>query len=71
MESEDKHEVNTTDDFWTQIESVLSTPCETHDNIDDVLRSYLALLEEHHGMFALHVSDEANSDLNREIHNQR
>lgn len=58
MESEDTHEVNTADDFWIQIESVLSTECETHDNIDDVLRSYLALLEKHHGMPCTPPSEE-------------
>lgn len=49
MEQEVTNEVNTTDDFWTQIESVLSKECQTHDHIDDVLRSYLELLQAHHG----------------------
>ena len=41
-------EIPTADEFWEKIEAVLSTECDTHDGIDDVLRSYLALLTEHY-----------------------
>lgn len=41
-------EVQTADEFCDKIEAVLSTECTTHDSIDDVLRSYLALLTEHY-----------------------
>ena len=50
MERETHHEVEvqTTDEFWDKIEVILSKECVTHDGIDDVLRSYLSLLNEHH-----------------------
>ncbi|KAK5937575.1 pre-rRNA processing [Knufia obscura] len=50
MEAETRQhdEVPTADEFWAEIESVLAKQCETHDHIDDSLRSYLALLEAHH-----------------------
>ncbi len=49
METETTYhdEIPTADEFWAQIVAVLAKECETHDHIDDALRSYLALLEAH------------------------
>ncbi|KAK5172966.1 pre-rRNA processing [Saxophila tyrrhenica] len=33
--------------FWDELERVLKAPCETHEDIDDALRSFLALTTEH------------------------
>jgi len=41
-------EIPTADEFWAEIETVLARHCDTHDHIDDSLRSYLGLLEAHH-----------------------
>ena len=49
METETTYhdEIPTADEFWAEIETVLAKQCETHDHIDDSLRSYLALLQGH------------------------
>jgi len=50
MEAETTYhdEIPTANKFWAEIEAVLAKQCETHDHIDDSLRSYLALLQAHH-----------------------
>lgn len=50
-----EHESYTTPDLWTQVENILAVKCETHDDIDNALRSYLALLEAHRGMPSVRV----------------
>lgn len=37
------------DDFWNGLEKVLSNKCDTHVHIDDALREFLALLDDHRG----------------------
>lgn len=34
----------------TELFKIVNTPCENHEDIDDVLRSYLAFTSEHKGM---------------------
>jgi len=41
MDTEDGLAVENEDQFWTELQQISSTKCETHEAIDDVLRSYL------------------------------
>lgn len=45
MELEDHH--GSRDELWQNIETLLSSQCDTHDEIDNVLRSYLVEVEAH------------------------
>lgn len=51
MEHEPDNEFPSADEFWEKIEAVLAADCATHDDIDDALRSYLGLLNNHYRDF--------------------
>lgn len=55
MEPENNH--GNRDELWPGIETLLSRECETHDEIDNVLRSYLAELE----AYMVHTDEDASS----------
>lgn len=40
----DMEDVENEDQFWEEIEDISSTPCRTHDRIDDTLRTWIALI---------------------------
>jgi len=61
-----EHEVNTTDDFWARIEDILAAQCTSHDHIDNALRSYLRLLDEHRGMICPRQALRTERDDHRE-----
>lgn len=35
--------ITTEDEFWDELDDVVSTPCRSHDRIDDTLRTWIAL----------------------------
>lgn len=51
MEREVSSDVPTADEFWERIEACLAESCANHTDIDDALRSYLALLDAHYDHF--------------------
>lgn len=64
MEAENTHhdEIPTEDKFWADVEAVLAKQCETHDHIDDSLRSYLALLDAHHQEYLRSTDQDQEQD---------
>lgn len=55
METENNHENR--DELWPHIEALLSRKCDTHDEIDDILRSFLAEIEAQN----VHTDEERSS----------
>lgn len=47
MEHETQHEERSTDNVWQQVQDILSRDCSQEDHIDDILRDYLALLDQY------------------------
>lgn len=35
--------IETEEEFWDELDDVVSTPCRSHDRIDDTLRTWVAL----------------------------
>ncbi|KAJ5232084.1 hypothetical protein N7468_005040 [Penicillium chermesinum] len=44
-----EHEALEPEQFWDELEAIVSRPCESEDSIDDALRAYLSLTAEHKG----------------------
>lgn len=53
MDTEAEVEVESEEQFWHELFKVVNQPCESHEDIDDVLRGYLAFVSRFKGMLVI------------------
>ncbi|KAJ5374787.1 hypothetical protein N7517_006793 [Penicillium concentricum] len=44
-------------EFWTELQTIVSKPCDSEDQIDDALRAYLSLTTQHKGEYLRSETD--------------
>ncbi|KAJ5206145.1 hypothetical protein N7491_003236 [Penicillium cf. griseofulvum] len=44
-------------EFWTELQTIVSKPCDSEDQIDDALRAYLSLTTQHKGEYLQSETD--------------